>query len=218
MPFELPKPDEHTTVIGRTGSGKTQLGAWILSKSDYHARPHYVFDWKREKLFNSIAKAHRLKPGTALPTDPGLYILPFMPDDETLDDTCWQIYHNENACVLVDEGSMIDRFSQPFRALMTQGRSKNINLINLTQRPANCAREVFSEASHLCVFQMNDDRDKKIIQGFTNLDLEPILPQYHSHWYNAKSGENYNLLPAPEVDSILERFEKRLPEKPKRFF
>lgn len=210
--WQFPEPDEHVSIIGRNGTGKSQAGAWLLSHSDLTERPHFILDWKREELFNSITKAQRLELGKKLPEQPGLYLAHFMPDDPYVDDTLWQIYNMENACVFTDEGYMVDRFSQPYRALLTQGRSKNINVYTLTQRPTGCAREVFSEASFFCVFPLNDDRDKKIIEGFAKVDFDKVLPQYNSHWCDVKKDVIIRLQPVPDAATILSRFDTVLPE------
>jgi len=218
MAYRLPAPGEHTAIVGRTGSGKTQAGSFLLSESDLNVRPHIALDFKGDELLNSIHEAQHIK-STKLPDKPGLYITRFMPHDfEAMENFFWHVWRQENIHLHIDEAYMIDRNSKAFNALLTQGRSKRISLACLTQRPAYCSRFVFSEASHINFFHLNDVRDRKIIEGFVpeTEDLSVVLPRFCSRWYDVKNNEIFRLLPVPDEDSIRARFSERL--KPKRRF
>lgn len=210
--FTLPKSDQHVSIIGRTGSGKTQQGAWLLSHSDFDKRPHIIIDYKGDDLLNSI-KGIRESSMEKPPDEAGLYITHILPgQDELVESYLWQVWQRNNMCVYIDEAYMIDKYSKSFNALMTQGRSKNINVINLTQRPSQCSRFVFSEASHVSVFKLIDKRDQKTAESFVPIDLENKLPEYHSYWYNVKDDATFLMQPVPNRDIILSTFESRLAE------
>jgi len=214
--FRLPSTTEHTAICGRTGSGKTQEGVFVLSESDLDNRPHIALDFKGDELLNSIREAQHIKPDK-LPDKAGLYIARFMPHEkEEMEAFFWNVWAHENIHLHVDESYMIDRNSPGFNSLLTQGRSKNISLTCLTQRPAYCSRFIFSEASHISVFHLNDVRDRKIIEGFFPDDLDVVLPEFHSRWYDVKRNKIFRLRPVPDADSIRARFSERL--KPKRRF
>ena len=56
-PFRLPADDEHAAVVGRNGSGKTMLGAFLLSMQDLRRKTWLVLDYKGEEIFHSLANA-----------------------------------------------------------------------------------------------------------------------------------------------------------------
>lgn len=214
--FEFPRNDQHVAIMGRTGSGKTQLGTWLLSHSDYDRRPHIIIDYKGDDLLNAIPYAQHIK-FKDTPKKPGVYILHVRPgQDDQIESFLWNTWAQENTHLHVDEGYMINKNSKAYNACLTQGRSKRVSVTTLTQRPAYCSRFVFSEATHMAVFHMNDRRDKDTIEGFFPEDLDEPLPEYHSKWYNVKSNKILKLPPVPDGASILDRFAVRL--KPKRTF
>jgi hypothetical protein len=108
---------------------------------------------------------------------------------------------------------MFDK-SAAFNALLTQGRSKNIPLITLSQRPVWLSRFVFSEADFFQIFWLNDTRDRKTVNSFTPFSLEKRLPDYHSFWYNVGRDTTNVLAPVPEASVLLETFHQKLkPQK-----
>lgn len=214
--FVWPKSDQHISGIGRTGSGKTVFGAWLLSFSDFDQRPHIIIDFKRDPLLNRIPRLQRIT-YKDIPTEPGLYALHAMQgDQESVDDFLWNIWENENTGVFLDEGYMVDRNSKAFNALLTQGRSKNISVMTMTQRPTYCSRFVFSEASYFAVFQINDSKDRARIEEFTGLDTSERLAPYYSRWYDVSRDKQFIMEPVEDSEVILKRFEERLPEPEKK--
>lgn len=185
----------------------------MLSLSDFHLRPHIIVDYKGDDLLNAIKDVKPITLADEPPANPGLYIIHLMPGQEdAVENFLWKVHAQNNTCMYFDEAYMIDRYSHAYNALLTQGRSKNINLYNLTQRPAYCSRFVFSESSHLSVFQLIDKRDKKTMQGVVPLNLDENLPEYHSYWYDVKQNESFLMHPVPDRDIILETFNTRLEE------
>src|SRR5262249_3098433 len=105
--WRLPEDDEHTAIVGRNGSGKTQLGAWLLSKKDLRRDPWVIMDFKGEDIFNRLENTREIG-FKEVPQKPGLYILRSAPhlQNET-EDWLWQLWERENAGLLVDEGYML---------------------------------------------------------------------------------------------------------------
>lgn len=208
--FRFPTTSQHTSIIGRNGSGKTQCGAWLLSHAPFDVIPYIIIDFKHDELLNSIDKAQEIT-NWQLPKKPGLYILhPLPSEQEKLEAFLWQIWAHENIGVYIDEGYMIDKRSPALQALLTQGRSKNIPLTILTQRPSYCSRFIFSEATFFYIFHLNDKRDKDIIRGMAPMPADEKLAQYHAWWYDVGKDNFYTLQPVPNGDTILERFDARL--------
>lgn len=208
--YQLPGHDKRTVIIGSTGSGKTFTGVWLLAHANWHQRPCYLLDYKGDALIAEI-NAPDISVNVAPPRKPGLYRVPLIPEfsDDALEQFMWRIWANEDAIVYIDEGYMVPQNSKSFKALLTQGRSKNIQMITLVQRPVFCSKFVFSEANHFYVMRLQTEDDRKYVRGY--LDGTPIdhLPKYHSYWYSAEDQEGAHLAPVPGRDAILEIFDTR---------
>jgi len=209
--FRLPDDTQRITIIGKTGSGKTQAAAWMLSNRSYTSRPWIILDFKREELLNSIPHVQQMDVNAAIPKKPGLYIVHPTPDDvEATENLMWRIWEKEHVGFYIDEGYMIPARSAAFQAILTQGRSKQIPVIMLTQRPAWVTRFAFSEADYIQLFKLTDIRDQKIVKQFMPMPIEKPLPKpYYSFWWD--NGRNYGAImePVPERDDILTVFHER---------
>lgn len=228
--MRLPNDSQRLTVIGRTGSGKTIAGLWHLSERNYVTKPWVIFDFKGDKTIAEIPYAIDYSVSEPIPQEPGLYVVRPLPDDgEVVDDFLMRSWHKENIGLFFDEGYMIGNGkgdSKAFRALLTQGRSKNIPMIILSQRPAWLSRFALSEADFYQIFALNDIEDRRRVQGFLpreRINLHDRLPEYHSAYYDVGKDDLTLLSPVPNVDSILATFERRLapvadaePEKPRK--
>lgn len=215
MSLRLPDDTHRVSVIGRTGSGKTQGAVWQLSKRRFDLRPWIILDWKRDKLIGTLG-AQKTDIGGKPPKKPGLYIAqpqPHEAEDGTLETYLWKIWAQENTGIYVDEGYMIGNNNNAFRSLLTQGRSKHIPMIILSQRPVGMDRYVFSESDYFQIFEITDTRDKKTVNSFVPVDLDARLPKYHSIWYDVGQNEATLLAPVPDGDTLQGRFRKRIGRK-----
>lgn len=211
MDLKFPDDTQRITIIGKTGSGKTQGAAWLLSGRSYTTKPWMILDFKYDDLLGEIEGAQQHSLGSKLPKKPGLYIThPTPADEEKTEELLWNIWQRENMGLFVDEGYMIPARSPAFQAILTQGRSKRIPVIMLTQRPAWVTRFAFSEADYIQLFQLTDTRDEKTVRQFMPLPIERPIPQYHSWWWD--NARNYKALlkPVPDRDIILDTFRDRL--------
>jgi hypothetical protein len=210
LPFHLPQHDKRTVVIGSTGSGKTFLACWLLAHANWHQRPCYVLDYKGDTLIQEIEMTD-INVNMPPPRKPGLYRVPLIPEisDEALTLFLWRVWRNENAIVYVDEGYMIPQENKAFKALLTQGRSKNVQMITLVQRPVFCSKFVFSEANHFYVMRLQTEDDRKYVRGYLDGTSINNLPRFHAYWYSADEQEGAHLAPVPGRAAILEIFDKR---------
>jgi len=204
MTFKLPGAADRTVVIGPTGSGKTVGGAWILSRQRFDKRPWVCIDFKGEELWDDVGEPpmRRLKLGD-LPGKRGLYRMHVRPDqDEALEAWLWKVWSKGNIGLFVDEVSLIPS-KAAFKAILRQGRSKQIPVISCTQRPVDCDREVFSESQFRMFYGIEDPRDWLVIKGlFKHGDVEKPLPPYWCYWYNAKDKTCLTLKPVPPPEEI----------------
>jgi hypothetical protein len=213
-PMRLPGPTHKTAIVGRTGSGKTIAALWHLSNADIDERPWIILDYKNDEHINAITRA---EPATydELPEYPGVYILKVLPgDEERVDQWFKAVWERENMGVLIDEGYMIDPRSQWFNACLTQGRSKKISMIILSQRPVWLSRFVFSEADFFQVFDLTHVRDMDKVREYLRDDerfqLDKPLPDFHSFYYDVGRKQLETLGPVPEEPELLASIDERL--------
>lgn len=221
--FTLPRDDEHTAVVGRNGSGKTMMGAFLLSKQDLVNKTWLVIDYKGEEIFAALQNTRSIS-FRDVPDEPGVHILQSRPDLEAdTENWLWRIWEHENVGLFVDEGYMLPNFPRgAFQAILTQGRSKRIPVITLSQRPVRVSPFAFSEASHVAVFDLNAKHDRKTIEDRTGegfMDWLPSefgdgLPRFHSRWYAVKTNSKYVVKPVPDAKSIIKAIDAQL--KPRR--
>lgn len=201
------------TITGRTGSGKTQAAAWHLSMRSWDVRPWIVYDYKMDELLNEIQGVRHIDTNE-VPKHPGIYFVHPHPDDiESVIKQLWKIWEQENIGLYVDEGYMICSPQMPnpaFRSILTQGRSKHIPVITLSQRPVWLDRFVFSETDYYQVFALNDARDRRTVQNFVPVDLEVRLPDYYSWYYDVGKDKPVVLKPVLQKQQLLALFDMRM--------
>lgn len=210
---KLPTPDKRTSVIGSTGSGKTQFAVWLLSTRNFDVRPWVIFDFKGDALLDKLG-AREWSLANKPPVDPGLYIVRPLPGDEILVSTflrnCWA---QEHIGIYIDEGYMLPKLDKWFRACLTQGRSKLIEMIILSQRPVWMDKYVFTEANFFAVFKLNSIEDRKHISNFLDGTRPKVLPKYHCLWYDVDNQDATIFKPVPSADELLATFQKRLSKR-----
>lgn len=215
--YVLPRASEHAAIIGATGSGKTQHGAWVLSHAPFNRIPYVILNFKDDVLLSAIDRAKQITYAD-IPKVPGLYMLNPEPwseggTDNGLEDWLRRVWEHGRVGLFVDEAYMMPR-DKAYPAILTQGRSRQVPTINLMQRPAWVPRFVFSEASFFTVFRLSVRDDQKKVEEILPNGSICSVPEFCSIWYNVKKNTVRYLLPTESADEILDRFEFRL--KPKR--
>lgn len=193
----LPGATHRTAVIGRTGSGKTQFAVWLLSCQSLAARPWLIIDYKRDSLIGELG-AREVGLGWR-PSGRGLHIVHPLPgEDDEVEELLWRVWKKGNCGVYIDEGHLVPN-QDAFAALLVTGRSRKIPMIVLSQRPVIVPRFVFSEASFICCFPLNDRRDQLTVEGFAPIDTRRKLPRFWSSWYDVENNLSYILRPVPDA-------------------
>ena len=226
--MRLPNDSQRITIYGKTGTGKTRAAVWHLSQRRFDVRPWIVLNHKGEELIDSIEGAQHVELDF-VPKKAGIYIFHPIPevDDEAVTSLLWKIHARENCGIYIDEGYMLPARDPAFQAILTQGRSKKIPLITLTQRPVWVTRFAISEADFHQVFYLQDKDDRKRVNSFIPADLErwmrtevnqpPKLPEFHSLYYDVGKNHLNMLLPVPDDSILLATIEARLKPKNKKY-
>ena len=208
--MNLPDDTQRLSIVGATGSGKTQAAMWHLSNRDYLDRPWIVYNFKTDRSIDSIPYKKDIELDE-IPVKPGIYVTHPQPDSqEEIEAQMWEIWKRGGIGVYVDEGYMVGNNNPAFRAILTQGRSKEIPAIVLSQRPVWMDRFVFSESEFFQVFRLNHKHDRKNVEQFIPADIGNRLPAYHSYYYDVGENKVTVLRPVPSIETIYRSFESRL--------
>ena len=209
--MNFPNDTQHHSIIGANGSGKTQAAMWFLSRRNFLMKPWIIYDWKYEDLIAEIPDIQEISVFDKIPERPGLYVVHPEPDQtDEVDLQFRQIWEQENTGVYIDEGYMVGSNSRAFRSLLSQGRSKHIPMIILSQRPAWMDRFVFTESQFFSVFRLQHKDDLKKVQEFIPYDISERLPEFWSYYYDVKSNEIARMEPVPDRKLIIQTFNSRL--------
>lgn len=207
-----PGNSHRVSIIGRTGTGKSVAGLFLLSLKNHATFPWIICDAKRETLVRQIGKIPGVEHITFKDNIPkrGLYILSGSPSDFKSDacDAWLERIHARGRCgIFQDEGYVFDPRSDPLNNIYTQGRSLQIPMITLSQRPAWLSAFSFSEADFIQAFDLNRKEDQKRVQEFSPFNMAERLRDYHSRWYDVGTNTSCELSPVPPPDEILDNFD-----------
>jgi len=211
----IPDDTERHVIVGTTGSGKSVFGAWQLSQRSFDQMPWLIVDFKREPLFEKIPRLEEIRVDGAAPKHRGLYVTrPTVNDIEggQVTGMFFRIWERENTGILIDEGYMIPRLDKGLRTLLTQGRSKHIPMINLSQKPSWISPFLLSESEVKTVFYLEHPYDIEKVREHMRFPAfaNPLnLPDHHSYWYSRKGREFHYLAPCPAEAEILDIFDRR---------
>lgn len=210
--IRLPNDQQRILISGATGSGKTLAALHQFSLRNYTEKPWVIYDFKYDENINGIINAQHLDARSEIPSKPGIYIVHPIPqrDDNAVEDQLWQIWEQENVGIYIDEGYMINRNSDALSALLTQGRSKHIPMITLTQRPVWLNSFILSESEFYQVFRLQRVQDVKKMADVVPADMSERLPEYHSYYYDVGRNQMNVLPPGPDAFAILDTINTRM--------
>ncbi len=230
--ISLPGDSDRLAILGRTGSGKTQAGAWHLSKRSWgedagpDRKPWFVFDTKGEGIFAELHAmgAIVVDVNAAPPKEPGLYIVRPRPiiDDDAFDLFLWRCWQRGGVGLFFDEGYMVPsgmsgKKHAAFATILTQGRSLEMPIIVNSQRPAWMSRFVWTESGFFQVFALSHSDDVQTVRKFIpKIPREFSLPQFFSYYFDVGTDALTRFSPVPDREEILTRFKARMPKRIKK--
>lgn len=196
---------EHVSLIGPTGTGKTNLMISLLPMHPFTVvfatKPH---DATMDALIQS--GYHRMDRWQTLPARqyPRRVLWPDATklrsqgvQKEVFEDALERIYRERGWTVAVDEAMYLSttlRLRAELITYYTQARSLELSLVCATQRPANVPVEMYDQATHLFLWRDNDsknlDRLSEINYGNKTL-MRKLVSQLEQHqvlYVNSRTG------------------------------
>lgn len=224
--FRFPGVKDRTFIFGKTGSGKTQFAAHLLSRSPFHQQPYIIVDYKYDELLNSVDRIREIDfKKSAIPKQPGLYVVHPLPgkDDERVEQWLWDVWEHERVGLYFDEvtlvpGSAAGSRGYAVQALLQQGRSKRCPLISIAQRPSGVSRQIITEASFIAGFYINTKPDLDRVRDMMPIgSMDGLEQDYSCRWWDDKENRLTRFSPAPDADTIRNVLTDRLAPR-RRFF
>lgn len=193
----IPQHGERGLIVGRSGSGKTVFGRWLLG----YMPGAIIYDTKGDSAFDEfgpvvshVDDAFELLADETRPVD---YVV-VRPDPElladplALDDMLLAHYNNgDGLTAFLDEGYMFHRNGRPgpgYLALLTRGRSREISTLTCTQRPAWLSTFALTEANHFYIFRLEHEQDLvrmgHVVGGY---ERRPRVPWHYWDYATANS-------------------------------
>jgi hypothetical protein len=198
------KPNQHLLFVGQTGTGKTFCAESLsnefqnviaLDTKGFMALPFS----KDVKIINDFDKLQKVKDGSYIYRPP-IGVISSKEAETHYNEFFKWIYYRQNTIVIIDElmeiTSSASQYPDWLRGLYTRGRQKNIGVWGCSQRPKTIPRFCISESTHLFVFDLNIEDDRKVLvenSGYTELAIKPskISKREYTFWYIDISKPNH---------------------------
>jgi hypothetical protein len=197
-------------IAGRTGSGKSTLGNWLLTRSPGHwiiLNPKWTAGYNKLpgivtvkykgpadniKIMEACAKHHFVN---VEPTSTAA-------DADTLDDLILWIHENYNYVGLcVDELYSLHnngRAGPGLTGWLTRGRELKQSFIGLTQRPAWLSQFLFSESDYVGSMSLVLEKDRKRMVEMTGMSaFEQQQAPHYWMWYTVATHTLRRFGPVP---------------------
>lgn len=197
---------EHVAMIGPTGQGKTTMLARILPKHPYSV----LFVTKpRDRSLDAFSNAGFATLDRWRSMDPR--IMPrriLWPDARGLraqadqqhafSEAMDKIYREGAWTVSLDELWYFSnrlKLGEDVKTYLTQARSLDISMVNLTQRPAWVPTELYDQSTHIFLWRNNDGRAQQRLSEINAVDHDLVrytvarLDPHQTLYVNTRTGE-----------------------------
>lgn len=187
------------SILGRTGSGKSAFLAYIF---DYLQKQNLcvIVDTKNQYKNIPALTAEALTKATK-----GLYRIyeldlgngVIVSDLERICEwVCFKMFERKNCTIIIEECGAVIRKSgilyktmPNFAKCLNQGRSENVSVICVSQRPAQIHTDVLAQSDHIICFSLTSERDREAIRNYFEVDDLALLNNYEFLWYNIPAGK-----------------------------
>jgi len=211
MAVAILNPNDRYGIVGKTGSGKTQLAIVLASKyAQQLHRPWEVWwidtkndptDIKKLRSWgacNGANERDRQRPGGLrnflyfkINEDSGYSVV------DQAQAKIQEAYERGHIIVVVDEYTQVvpsDRNpGYGLKNVFARGRGKKVGLIGLTQEPVFVPRMLLSQASHLAFFTVTYEADKKYLRNLCKVYVPPAEQgdKYGFYWSHIDGGAQW---------------------------
>lgn len=96
-----------------------------------------------------------------------------------------EAYERQNACLYIDEFTSVVESSrecgEELDDVFVRGGGRNVGIIGLTQEPVNVPRKLISQSTHIFLFDLFHNNDRKVAKELFADWVRP--PDPHGFWY-----------------------------------
>lgn len=193
------KEYEHVFVAGMTGSGKSFLAENYLAGyknvikldtkdevSERRSKGQAV--WRGLKENKDYTVVTSLIDIETVTTDKIIYVPNF--EEQSLDfyNALFKfVYERENTILWIDElmsvAESATKYPLYLKAIMTRGRSKNVSVWSLTQRPVDIPSICTANSTHFFVYDLMLEQDRYKMSQVTGMPEMRERPGKFNFWY-----------------------------------
>lgn len=191
--------DEHVFIAGMTGTGKSFFAEAYLAGYPYvikldtkgeifERRKKGEAGWRGLVEGKDYTVIERLADINNVTTPKIIYAPHFTEQtEEYYDSLCKYIYERENTTFWIDElMSIADsprKYPLYLKALYTRGRSKDVGIWALTQRPVDVPVIAGANSKHFITFDLAMPQDRQKMAEITGCPNLLEMPKGYNFWY-----------------------------------
>lgn len=218
------RPDERWAIIGKSGSGKSVFARWI--DYQYYAshwpivivdpKKRYVDaangdEWATSPGETTIAKPWQIRDGVFNPDARVQLYTPTFPalKDPVLDRLFFSLLERGGVVLHIEDMTQVaneNNSPMGLAALMTDGRTAEVPLLLLAQRPVGIPRNMIDQAENFVFFRMPDIDDRtRAAKILGDKRVERIILPKRYFWYLHEGDDyptKYSPLPLSEVKKL----------------
>lgn len=195
---------EHVALVGPTGQGKTTLALQLLPRREWVT---IVATKPRDATLNGLRREGYVRiPSWPPPNADTRRILLWPPYRSPADakrqalainGAMHAIFASGGWCVFADDVQYLTEhlgLRRTLDAFWIQSRSVNISLVAATQRPRHVPLAMWTQSTHLFIWQTAHRDDLRALGGLAGVDLDRVracvarLPRFHALYLNTRDG------------------------------